>query len=255
MEALIATKAFNGYADGDVVEAFSLNRIRLTNAQRLTSVQRYPLDAVTGLRVPGTALDTVQAVTHLYKFEAPTGESYVTRENLVTGDVELVELNAEVYLGRRLRNPGHLVFGSGANRHWYGKRLTDVSGDTVWDALETVTDYNRADFSQWPLTPMEKTMFLPISLTGKKTTAAGVVDVILSDPTVDNMRGPLTRFEHEDDEPIEITVARRRYNVPYWDLGETLGIQPEVARTQLTDIRRSEDVPHLDACISDKGIE
>ena len=136
MEALIATRAFNGYADGDIVEAFSLNRIRLTHAQRLTSVQQYPLDAVTGLRAPGTPLDVVQAVTHLYKFEAPTGEAYVTRENLLTGDVEQVEINAHVFLGRRLRNSGHLIFGSGANRHWYGKRLTDVSADTVWDALE-----------------------------------------------------------------------------------------------------------------------
>ena len=56
MEVLLATSAHDGYSDGDIVEAFSLNRIRLAHAQTLTSVQRFPLDAVSGLRVPDTAL-------------------------------------------------------------------------------------------------------------------------------------------------------------------------------------------------------
>ena len=152
-------------------------------------------------------------------------------------------------------NPGHVIFGSGGDRHWYGKRLTNISGEVVWDTLEAVSDHRRDDFSTWPLTELEKRQFLPITLTGKKATALGIVDVELSDPTVDEMRGPLTRIDYQGDEPTETVIARRRFNVPYWDLSETLGINADLARTQITDARTADHIPHLDACVHDKGEE
>ena len=89
-------------------------------------------------------------------------------------------------------------------------------------------------------------------MTGKKVTESGTVDVLLSDPTVDEFRSESVETTMDGDEPTTTVLARRRFKVPYWDLSETLGIQPDIARTQMTDARTSEDIPHVDACVVDK---
>jgi len=250
MEAILATKDANGYVDGDIVEAFSLNRIRFTHAQTLTSVQHYPLDAVSGLRVPETPLDKLLAVTH--KFKYVLNQPGALKVDLVTGDTVELDADFSEFLSRRLENPEHMIFGGSEITHWYGERLPDVSGDTAWDTLESCTDYLREDYSTWPLTDLEKRLFLPISMTGKAVTESGTVDVLLSDPTVDEFRSSLIQIDGEGDDETHTVLARRRFNVPYWDLSATLGIQPNIARTQMTDVRTSDDIPHVDALVEDK---
>ena len=89
-------------------------------------------------------------------------------------------------------------------------------------------------------------------MTGKAVTESGTVDVLLSDPTVDEFRSSLIQIDGEGEDETHTVLARRRFNVPYWDLSATLGIQPNIARTQMTDIRTSDDIPHVDALVSDK---
>jgi hypothetical protein len=250
MEAILATKDANGYEDGDIVEAFSLNRIRLAHAQTLTSVQRYPLDEVSGLRVPGTPLDKLLAVTHKYKYII--NQAGILKVHLVTDDSVELDTDFTEFLARRRENPEHMLFGGSEITHWYGERIPDVSGDTAWDTLESCTDYLREDYSTWPLSDLEKRLFLPISMTGKAVTESGTVDVLLSDPTVDEFRSSLIQIDGEGEDETHTVLARRRFNVPYWDLSATLGIQPNIARTQMTDIRTSDDVPHVDSLVSDK---
>jgi hypothetical protein len=250
MEALIATSTQNGYTDGDIVEAFSLNRIRLAHAQTLTSVQRFPLDAVSGLRTPDTALDKVLAVTHQYKFAFDNDT--LTQTNLITGEVTNPAGNFVDYILRRLMNSEHMLFGVTSVTHWYGTLRSNLDAEDVWDVLENCSDYLREDYSTWPVSEIEKRLFLPITMTGKQVTESGTVDVLLSDPTVDEFRSESVETTMDGDEPTTTVLARRRFKVPYWDLSETLGIQPDIARTQMTDVRTSEDIPHVDACIVDK---
>ena len=257
MEAILATKAANGYQDGDIVEAFSLNRIRLAHAQTLTSVRRFPLDAVSGLRVPGTALDKILSVTHKFKYYYVSGlrnhpSPSVIQENLLTEETIELEGDFSNFIAQRLRNPEHMLFGDSELSHWYGERLPEVTGDAVWDELESCTDHEREDYSTWPLSDLEKRLFLPISMTGKAVTESGTVDVLLSDPTVDEFRAPSIEIIPDGEDEKHVVLARRRFNVPYWDLTETLGIEANVARTQMTDVRTSDDVPHVDALVSDK---
>lgn len=250
MEALLATANKNGYSDGDIVEAFSLNRIRLAHAQTLTSVQHYPLDAVSGLRTPNTALEKVLAATHQHKFTFD-GDTVICTD-LLTGQQSNPSGNFEEYIRRRLMNSEHMLFGVTTVTHWYGNLITQVDAEAVWDVLEEATDYQRADYSFWPLSDLEKTLFLPISLTGKKVTDTGTIDVLLSDPTVDEFRSPSVEIEADGEDEKHILLARRRFKVPYWDFTETLGIEANIARTQMTDIRTSDDIPHVDALVSDK---
>jgi len=248
MEAILATKSANGYQDGDIVEAFSLNRIRIAHAQTLTSVRRFPLDVVSGLRVPGTALDRILSVTHKFKYNYVSG----IQENLITGETIAIEGDLSNFIAQRLRNPEHVIFGESGISHWYGERMPEVTGDAVWDELESCTDHEREDYSTWPLSDLEKQLFLPISMTGKKVTDEGTVDVLLSDPTVDEFRAPSIEVIPDGEDVKHVVIARRRFNVPYWDLTETLGIEPDIARTQMTDVRTSDDIPHVDALVSDK---
>jgi len=257
MEAILATKDANGYSDGDIVEAFSLNRIRLAHAQTLTSVHRFPLDEVSGLRVPGTALDRILSVTHKFKYYYVTGlrnqpTPLVIQENLLTEETTELEGDFSNFIAQRLRNPEHMIFGESEISHWYGERMPEVTGDAVWDELESCTDHVREDYSHWPLSDLEKQLFLPISMTGKKVTDEGTVDVLLSDPTVDEFRAPSIEVIPDGEDEKHVVIARRRFNVPYWDLTETLGIEPDIARTQMTDVRTSDDIPHVDALVSDK---
>ena len=89
-------------------------------------------------------------------------------------------------------------------------------------------------------------------MTGKKVTDEGTIDVLLSDPTVDEFRAPSIEVIPDGEDEKHIVIARRRFNVPYWELTETLGIEANIARTQMTDVRTSDDVPHVDALVSDK---
>lgn len=250
MEALLATANHNGYEDGDIVEAFSLNRIRLAHAQSLTSVQYFPLDDVSGLRVVGTALDKLLAVTHKYKFTVDDGT--VMRIDLGTSETTVLAGDYTAYINRRLTNSGHTIFGTSSVTHWYGEILDNIDANSVWDVLEDCTDYHRSDYSTWPVTELEQRFFLPVTMTGKSTTDDGVVDVLLSDPTVDEFRSSSATINYEDDIPIETVHARRRFNVPYWDLTDTFGVSADLARTQMTDARTFDNIPHIDACVVDK---
>ncbi len=259
MEALIATRDAGQYFDGDIIEAFSLNRILLANAEALTSTAFYPLHEVTGLRANGTALESVTAAIHRYKFTR-TSETTVDRLDQVNQQVTALDyqfINVPEFINRRLEYDDHRFFGLPGNEVWYGKRLTNVDSSTVWDALEANSDHRREEHSQWHLTELEKSRFLPINLTGKKQTDAGVIDVVLSDPTVWEYKAPHVRNDgvDEEGEPIETVLSARRWKVPYWDLAETLDINVGLVRaeTRVLDARAIEDIPHIDAAVIDKG--
>lgn len=259
MEALIATRDSGQFNDGDIIEAFSLNRILLANAQGLVLPRFYPINEVTGLRASGSALENVTALLHRYKFTR-TGQATVNRLDQDTGEVDELDyqyINVEEFLRRRFQNADHKIFGLPGNEVWYGKRRAEVDAGLIWDRLEEDSDHRRADYSTWNLSDLERSRFLPISLTGKRDTPGGQVDVILSDPTVNEHRGTYEILDgnEEDGTPIYKTLAARRYSVPYWDLTESLDINVDLVRTEtrVVDARVTTDIPHLDASVIDKG--
>lgn len=258
MEVLIKTSAVSSdvssYQDGDIVDAFSLSRIRLTAAGRLFDPKRYGFDS-SGLRFDNSLQAVVEAFSK-YKFERVAVDS-VQRTNLVDNTIEILDFaNLDEYLKRRTDNLAHAVFGTTGNEVFYTKTKETLSHQNVWDVVENVSDYNRADFSTWEFSELEKVYFLPLNMTGKEITETGTLDVELSDGTVDERRSPLTEIVGVDDdgENIVSQIAKRKYRVPYWDLTESLKLDVENVRstTRFTDGRIFDDVPHIDAICFEK---
>ena len=92
MELLIKTNSIEGdtsYKDGDIVQAFSYERIYLTNAQVICNVNNFPIDDVTGLRVNDSLLMKYLERASLYRFER-TGTDTVKKINLSTLGEEIL---------------------------------------------------------------------------------------------------------------------------------------------------------------------
>lgn len=260
MEVLIKTSAVSSdnssYQDGDIVDAFSLSRIRLTAAGRLFDPKRFGFDT-SGLRFDDSLQAVVEAFSK-YKFERVAVDS-VQRTNLVDNTIEILDFNnLDEYLKRRTENSAHTVFGSTGAEVFYTKEKETLNHETVWDVVESVSDYNRANFSTWEFSELEKVYFLPLNMTGKQITETGTFDVELSDGTVDERRSPLTEIVGVDDdgEAIVTQIAKRKYRVPYWDLTESLKLDLDNIRstTRFTDGRIFDDVPHIDAVCFEKDI-
>ena len=217
MELLIKINSADGdksYKDGDIVQAFSNNRILLANAESICSVDNFNLDSVSGLRYNDTLLMKYMETCSLYKIERINTNS-ARRTNLLTSEQDVISNSPnsdgeaiwiEDYLDRRLRSNRHRIFGATGSEVWYsGSRPVDL--DVIWNHIESDSNNLKQDNTSWKFTPLEKRHFYAMNCRGN---AGGIIQELSGDTVVDR-QNPVTAGD-------EVIVARRKWQVPYWDI-------------------------------------
>jgi len=229
----------NTYKDGDIVQAFSNERILLCHAQIKCHVSNFPLDTVTGLRPNDGLLMKFMEKTNKFKF-VRVNDSQVKKINLVTLEEEVLEHNPHTFLKDRFTDSNHLIFGESGSEIWYStNRAPNI--DAIWNDIETHTDYLKDDHFSWPLTSLEKRHFYAMNCRGN---AGGTVQE-LSGGTVNERH---FKAVTED----EVSVGKRRWNVPYWDIS---GVDVDSVRDKEKEIDgrvSREERPFIDDITVDK---
>ena len=261
MDLIIKTNDVSGdssYKDGDIVQAFSNDRIYMCHAEMICKVENFPLDTVTGLRPNDGLLMKFMENTHQFKF-VRINESEVKRINLDTdeetiigktpnGDGEYIYVHE--LLVRFFKDANHKIFGSSDAEIWYGgSRAPNI--DSVWSDIETHTSNIKSDHASWPLTDIEKRHFLPLNASGFKNDVA----VELSSGTVSERNKAVYKEEVIDGEEESVLFAKRQWRVPYWDLSATLDINVDDVRNKdvALDARKLDsEKPHIDDVNIDK---
>lgn len=215
------------YQDGDIVEAFSEERVLRMYAEQM---------CVDHLRE-----SYLKAVS---QYQLQRVGSSVEKRNLVTGSVDVIgttpnELGEYIHVEQFLKRKRE-TFGDSGSERWYGGHSGRSCG-AIWDQIEDFSALRRADFHDWPLTDTEKRHFLPISCCGTGELSHGTAS---------------SRVEsvYTDDETPTL-LKKRRWFVPYWDLTDSLGISVDDVRNgeTLVDVRtHTDDSPQLDDTNQDK---
>lgn len=261
MELIVKTDDVQGsdqYKDGDIVQAFSNERIHMCHAEIICGTNNFPLDAVSGLRPNDGLLMKFAEKTHKFKF-IRLNENEVKRINLETLAEDILgelpnasgeRLDVHRYLSARLRNSNHKIFGVSGAEIWYGGSRSS-SIDNIWNDIETHTDSLKANHSSWPLTDIEKRHFLPLNCCGHKHEE----DVELSTGSVVERNMPVYKTEVVDGETAKIILAKRQWQVPYWDLVAELDVNVDDARNRDKILDGRKDIlerPHVDDMNVDK---
>ena len=249
MELLIKTDSVedaNLYKDGDIVQAFSYDRIHLANAQVICNVNNSPLDDVTGLRTNDSLLMKYLERASLYRFER-TGTGTAKKINLLTLEEETLgseSIDVSEFLKNRLKSPRHKVFGSSGSEIWYGdSRELDINA--MWDDIEAHSDNLKSENSSWPFTETEKRRLLILNSSGFTNN----IVTELSNGTASTRQLPVV-IEEE-------LIAKRQWQVPYWDLVQDLGINIDDVRNKdiTLDVRKPvSERPHIDNLNVDKVV-
>ena len=218
MELLIKTNSADGdksYKDGDIVQAFSNERILLANAQVICNVDKFNMDPVSGLRYNDTLLMKYMEVSSLYKLERISTNS-ARRTNLLTLEEDVISnspnadseiIMIDEFISRSLKSNRHRIFGSTGSEVWYtGSRPVDL--DVIWNDIESGSDNLKQDNTSWKFTPLEKRHFYTMNCRGN---AGGIIQELSG--------GTVTERHEEVITGGDIIVARRKWQVPYWDLG------------------------------------
>ena len=232
-----------GYKDGDIVEAFSTDRILKANAETICSSTERQLDDVSGLKASGTIHEARLIISSEYKFVRVGGN--VERTNLGTGEVTIhnkttdERIDVEEYLRRRLLSDSHNIFGTTGSEYWYGGSV-NYDSQILWDEIENRSDHLRVNNKHWHLSPAESIFFFTISCCGHH----GNEDDI-SYSTAEQRTHSITE---DNGTPEPILIARREWMVPYWDLASEFGVNVDDIRnpTMMVDARLDSGSPHLD---------
>jgi len=120
--------------------------------------------------------------------------------------------------------------------------------DSVWNDIEAHTDFLKADHLSWPFTDIEKRHFLPLNVSGFRdnsvTEISSETAVSRSDPVYS-----------EEGSPDPILIAKRKWQVPYWDLSTSLSLNIDDVKdkSKAVDSRVArENRPHVDDINVDK---
>lgn len=216
------------YQDGDIVEAFSEERVLRMYAEQLCV---------------GWLREEYLKASSRYVFQRVG--SFVERHDQVTGQTDVLGvvpnakgeyINVEQFLSGKRE-----LFGSTGSERWYGG-VSDASYGAIWDQIEALSALRRSNYHHWPLTDIEKRHFLPISCCGTGELSHGTA---------------CSRLEsvYSDDEQPQL-LHKRRWRVPYWDLTQSLGIDVDEVRNgdAVVDVRHehTDDSPQLDQTNQDK---
>ncbi|MBR50224.1 MAG: hypothetical protein CMA83_01410 [Euryarchaeota archaeon] len=232
-----------GYKDGDIVEAFSTDRILKANAETICSSTERQLNDVSGLNASGTIHEARLIISSEYKFVRVGSD--VERTNLITGEVTVhnkttdERIDVDEYLRRRLLSASHNIFGNTGSEYWYGGSV-NYDSQILWDEIENRSDHLRVNNKHWHLSPAESVFFFPISCCGHH----GHEDDI-SHSTAELRTHSVTE---DNGTPEPILIARREWMVPYWDLATEFGVNVDDIRnsTMMVDARLDSGSPHLD---------
>ena len=251
--------SLSSYRDGDVVQAFSLQGIYSCHAQHKCHVNNFGL-ATDGSRSADPLLIKFLEKTKTYKFER-VNSNEVLRTNLITNvqkvlsteeDNDGERIDVFQYVSRRLKSKNHLIFRSNGLEYWYGKERGDVDIDSVWNDIETHTNFLQSDHIHFPFSDIEKRMFLPMSCCMHAHTHDhtdlpvhnACLDVtcgcVLSESSNDFIAERLLPIfiihnEGTDEEYNDIT-HKRKYRVPYWDLTSVLSLDVDDIRNRNKEI-------------------
>jgi hypothetical protein len=269
MELVLKINSVSGdhihYQDGDVIEAFSNVRIHFCHAEMICHPDNFSFNTV-GLRDRDTLLEKFMAKTSKYRFTRVSNTD-VERLNLLTDEMDVINatpnaeneyINASQFVNRRIEHPRHKVFGTEQGKEvWYGGNSVrdSVTIDAVWNDIETHTANLKTDNASWPLSPIEKMTCLAVNCVGFKNSV--VQDV--SNGTA-SLRRETVYTIPEDPEEEPVMIAKRQWQIPYWDLAAEFSIDIDEVRnkSKTVDARSSaplEDRNHMDDIHVDKVAE
>lgn len=226
------------YQDGDIVCAFTDNRILSCHAQMLADYKRAPKNG-DGLRVDGTERRVLEAVCQL-KFERISATE-VRRTNLVTLEQAIIGptpnaageyIHLAEYLARRKQHPRHRIFGTEGAEYWYmDERWESANVSAAWDIIEADTPHRRTDSerTKWPLSHTERRHFLALPAAPMRDEVAARAVGIEID---------FDRFQPEFNEEAGIgnqLVRKRRAYIAWRDLG--LPVSDILNRNKIVDLR------------------
>jgi hypothetical protein len=258
------------YQDGDIIEAFSDTRIHFCHAEMICHHDKFPFNG-DGLRDHNTLLENLLQNTSKYKF-VRLNPTEVKRINLLSLEESIISsvpnvsgeyMNVAQFVQHRVAHPKHRIFGTVDSEVWYGGSSSRdrATCDAIWNDIETHSDNLQADHPHWPLGSAEKTRCLPLNCVGWDDENSLVREI--SNSTASERSGAVTRevADPEDSgEMITEMVAKRRWQVPYWDLALELGVNIDDVRnlSKAVDARSdapAEDRNHMDDVNLDKVVE
>ena len=239
-----------GYRDGDVVCCFADFAIHLCHAEMICHPRKFAFNS-DGLRERGTLLEKFTARASLFRFTRLSSE-VVQRDNLSTGTHDLLSgeansegeyLDAGVYIERRRQHATHKIFGAIGQEVWYGGvRRDEETVYGAWSDIETHTDHRQVDHCHWPLTDTERRNFLPLNYVGWR---GGKVREV-SGGTASERCCAVCEPDIVDEDGTEEEggmLAKRQWQVPYWDLASELGISVDDVRDKAQEVDARSDAP------------
>ena len=239
------------HQDGDIVNTMSDVQIEYCHAELICQVDKVGFNSM-GLRDVDSLLYRYMEKTSKYKF-IRLNSNEVKRINLLTNEEDIFSktpnahgeaIDVAQFLTRRLVNPRHKIFGSQQGQEiWYGgnaPRDRDHS-DILWNEIEAHSDNLKANCCNWPFSPHEKHRFLVLNCCGYKHEEVRELSCGTCGEKCCNVE-----VEGEPDEnghPTEVMVAKKKWQIPYWDLSAELGIDVDDVRDKdkKVDARSSGD--------------
>ena len=261
MELIVKTKSHpkaERYQDGDIIETFTDVQIANCHAQIICHPRKFSMNTF-GLRDRNTLLEKYTAAVSEFKFTRLNSND-VERLNLITGEVDTINTtpnsNGEAmdvyqYLTRRLKSPRHKIFGtSHGNEVWYtgSRKITHDVCCGCWNDIETHTDNLKVNHEHFPFSETDKRHFLPLNCCGFMNDHCCEV----SYGTCGERKSGVLREQVFEEDPVldngepnyeTIQIAKRQWQVPYWDLTSELGIDVDDVRNRNKELDARVDGP------------
>jgi hypothetical protein len=238
------------YRDGDVVCCFSDFSIHLCHAEMICHPRKFSFNG-DGLRERKTLLEKFTARSSLFRFTRVSTE-VVQRENLSTSNSDLLtsEANSQgeyidvgLYIQLRRQSSTHKIFGATGQEVWYGGvRRNSETVFGAWSDIENDTDYRQVDHFHWPLSDAEKRNFLPLNYVGWRGGKVCEVSGGTASERCCAVCEPDVVEEDGTEEEGEM-LAKRKWQVPYWDLASSLGISVDDVRDKTHEVDARSDAP------------
>ena len=100
----------------------------------------------------------------------------------------------------------------------------------MWNEIEGHSATLKADCCNWPFTPLEKRGFLVLNCCGYKHEE---VREVSGGTCGERCCSVIVEGEpDEDGKPTEVLIAKKQWQIPYWDLSAELGIDVDDVRNK-----------------------
>lgn len=184
------------FAEGDILNAFSDNRIRCVHAEHICA--RTP--ARKRRRDPESLSLQFETSVFQYRFQR-VGPKAIERVDLQTGEKVVIDdtprmiegtlqqIDVAAYLVRRLSGDNHGIYGERGSEFWFGGPvdLSPANVNKVWDAIEARTPRRRTEAAVklWPAGAQDLKSHLLLTLDADITEELAAE---LESPEVDNSK-------------------------------------------------------------------